>query len=74
MSKDNSISTSKFLRELKKEVDRLGGPVKAGRVWDIHYQHISSALSTAKLPIKSILIAMGYEAVKDISYRYKEVK
>jgi hypothetical protein len=74
MSEDNTISTNKFLRELRKEVDRLGGPVEAGRVWGISYQHISSALSTAKLPIKSILTAMGYESVKEIKYRYKAVK
>ena len=74
MSKDNTIGTTKFLRELRKEVDRLGGPVKAGRAWGVHYQHISSALSTAKRPIKSILTAMGYESVREINYRYKEVK
>ena len=72
--KKEGISAAKFLAKLTAEVKRLGGPSKAAPVWGVDQQRISQACNGSKLPGKIILEQMGYDYVKDISYRYKEVK
>ena len=71
---EDDISTQMFLLKLRTAVRRAGGSAEAGRKWGIAPQHIGSALSGAKLPIKRILEVMGYESIKNITYRYKAVK
>ena len=71
---DQGITTKQFLAELKRAVDSLGGPAKAGAAWGVAAQHISSAITGNKLPVKKILKQMGYVPVKEISYRYMRIK
>jgi len=72
--KEKDISTQMFLLKLRIAVREVGGPTAASREWDVAPQHIGSALSGRKLPTPRILEVMGYEPVKQILYRYKEVK
>ena len=71
---DQGITTKQFRAKLAAAVRDEGGSTAAGLAWDVAPQHIGSALSGAKLPTPRILEAMGYESVKEILYRYKEVK
>ena len=74
MAKKEDISTQMFLLKLRTAVREAGGSSEAGRTWGVAPQHIGSALSGAKLPTKRILEVMGYKPVKEILYRYKEIK
>ena len=69
-----SITTKAFKPELRLDVKDLGGVLSAARVWDVPYQRISNTINSDVLPAQGILEAMGYESVKTINYRYKEVK
>ena len=71
---DQGITSVQFRRKLSLVVKDAGGPAKAAREWGVAAQHIGSAMSGTKLPTPGILKAMGYEPVKEILYRYKEVK
>lgn len=72
--KEADISTVMFLLKLRTAVREAGGSAEAGRAWGVAPQHIGSALSGAKLPTKRILEVMGYEPVKNITYRYRGIK
>jgi len=71
---DQGITTNQFLSKLAAAVKDAGGSAAAGLEWGVAPQHIGSAMSGAKLPTRRILEVMGYKPVKEILYRYKEVK
>lgn len=68
------ISTKKYLSELKKLVQSMGGPIKAAEKIDISRQFLYVALRGEKLPGKKILKAMGLKECKEVRYRYKRIK
>ena len=74
MAKIEGISTNSFIKKLVKKVDELGGPERAGVEWGEYPSVIREAIKTQRLPSPNILKGMGFEKVRHINYRYKEVK
>ena len=69
----DSISTKQFLKELNKEVKRLGGASAAAKEWGLWPQQVSQAMTGTKLPSPTILEKLRLKPVKHINYRYERV-
>jgi hypothetical protein len=70
---DQGITTKAFITKLRNRVAELGGPTAAAKVWGVWQQQVTNATSGDKLPTRKIVEGMGYESVKEIRYRYKEL-
>ena len=71
---DDGMTTKQMIKRLKDRVAEYGGQAELSRHWGVTPQSISNAITQHKLPSKAILECLGLSAVKEIRYRYKEMK
>lgn len=71
---DEGITAKQMLKRLKDKVSEYGGQAELSRHWGVTPQSISNALTCAKLPSPAILKLLKLSPVKEIRYRYKELR
>ena len=71
---NEGITTNQMMSRLQREVKESGGQAALARHWGISPQSISNALTGQKLPSPAILSMLSLEPIKEIYYRYKEIK
>ena len=71
---NEGITTNQMMSRLQKKVKDSGGQAQLARCWGISPQSINNALTGQKLPSPAILAMLKLEPIKEIYYRYKELK
>ena len=69
-----SISKKQFDALLRKRVKELGGTDNAAEFFDISPSFMRNILAARDVPSKKVCAKMGLKPVKEIKYRYEEVK
>lgn len=74
-----TISTTAMQKKIRQAVFDNGGPKRSAAKWSnskwqISASYLRQVITGATKPSKPLCAAIGFEPVKEIKYRYREIK